>query len=138
MVLGVLEDNAYSQAEMRLQSGDRLVLFTDGITEAEATRDASSATTGWSTWWSRIGTDRQPDILDAIFRDVSAFTAGVFSDDATLISVAVELSAAAEHPRPTSEHGAPEAAQRNAHQPQRNKTLTSSRQLAYALSVHYH
>jgi serine phosphatase RsbU (regulator of sigma subunit) len=30
-----------------------------------------------------------PELLDAIFREVSAFTGGVFADDATLISVAV-------------------------------------------------
>ena len=65
------------------------VLFTDGITEAGSHEGRE------------FGDDRlvelvvarrrrsASDILDAIFRDVSAFTSGVFSDDATLISVAV-------------------------------------------------
>jgi sigma-B regulation protein RsbU (phosphoserine phosphatase) len=89
MVLGVLEDNAYSQAEMRLHSGDRLVLFTDGITEAGSHEGPEF---GDNRLVNLVVAHRHrsaSEILDAIFRDVSAFTAGVFSDDATLISVAV-------------------------------------------------
>jgi sigma-B regulation protein RsbU (phosphoserine phosphatase) len=89
MVLGVLEDNAYSQAEMRLHSGDRLVLFTDGITEAGSHEGPEF---GDNRLVNLVVAHRHrsaAEILDAIFRDVSAFTAGVFSDDATLISVAV-------------------------------------------------
>jgi phosphoserine phosphatase RsbU/P len=89
MVLGILENNSYSQAELPLRSGDRLVLFTDGITEAGSHEGRE------------FGDDRlvelvvahrdrpAADLLDAVFRQVSAFTGGVFADDATLISVAV-------------------------------------------------
>jgi phosphoserine phosphatase RsbU/P len=34
MVLGVLEDTSFEARETQLESGDRLVLFTDGISEA--------------------------------------------------------------------------------------------------------
>jgi phosphoserine phosphatase RsbU/P len=34
MVLGIFPDNQYEQAEMPLMSGDRLLFYTDGITEA--------------------------------------------------------------------------------------------------------
>jgi phosphoserine phosphatase RsbU/P len=89
MVLGILENNSYSQAELPLRSGDRLVLFTDGITEAGSHEGRE------------FGDDRlvelvvahrdrpAADLLDAVFRQVSAFTGGVFADDATIISVAV-------------------------------------------------
>jgi serine phosphatase RsbU (regulator of sigma subunit) len=72
-----------------LQSGDRLVLFTDGITEAGSHEG------------HEFGDDRlvelvvahrhlpAPAILDSLFAEVSAFTRGVFADDATLISVAI-------------------------------------------------
>lgn len=88
MVLGILDSNAYSQREVPLHSGDRLVLFTDGITEAG------------SHVGREFGDDRlvdlvvahrhqsAPELLDSLFREVSAFT-GVFADDATLISVAI-------------------------------------------------
>ena len=34
MVLGVFPENAYEQAELALGPGDRLLFYTDGITEA--------------------------------------------------------------------------------------------------------
>jgi sigma-B regulation protein RsbU (phosphoserine phosphatase) len=89
MILGVFPDNSYTQTEMPLRPGDRLILFTDGITEAESHEEME------------FGDDRlvqlviahrhrsAAEILNEIFRDVSAFTTGVFNDDATLISIAV-------------------------------------------------
>jgi sigma-B regulation protein RsbU (phosphoserine phosphatase) len=89
MVLGVLENNTYSQTEVPLRSGDRLVLFTDGITEAGSHEGRE------------FGEDRlvelviahrhlpAPALLDAVFADVSAFTRSVFADDATLIVIGV-------------------------------------------------
>ena len=89
MVLGVLEHNAYSQAEVPLRSGDRLVLFTDGITEAGSHEGRE------------FGDDRLVELvvahrhlpaaalLDSVFSEVSAFTRGVFADDATLIVLGV-------------------------------------------------
>ena len=74
---------------MRLQSGDRLILFTDGITEAGSHEGREF---GDDRLVNLVVAHRHrsaSDILDAIFRDVSAFTADVFSDDATLISIAV-------------------------------------------------
>jgi phosphoserine phosphatase RsbU/P len=89
MVLGILDSNTYSQSEAPLRSGDRLLLFTDGITEAGSHEGRE------------FGDDRlvelilahrhhsAPELLDAVFREVSAHTGGVFADDATLISVAI-------------------------------------------------
>ena len=34
MVLGIFPDNVYEQAEMPIAPGDRVVFYTDGITEA--------------------------------------------------------------------------------------------------------
>jgi len=34
LILGILEDSAYETGEVALALGDRLVLFTDGVTEA--------------------------------------------------------------------------------------------------------
>jgi sigma-B regulation protein RsbU (phosphoserine phosphatase) len=89
MVLGILEDTAYSHAEVRLQAGDRLVLFTDGISEA-GSHEGREFGDDRLVELAVANRDRSaPDLLSAIFREVSAFTAGVFSDDATMISLAI-------------------------------------------------
>jgi sigma-B regulation protein RsbU (phosphoserine phosphatase) len=88
MVLGIMDSNTYSQSEVPLRSGDRLVLFTDGITEA-GSHEARE-----------FGDDRlvelvvahrhqsAAELLDSLFREVAAFTS-VFADDATLIAIAI-------------------------------------------------
>lgn len=89
MVLGVLENNTYSQTEVPLRSGDRLVLFTDGITEAGSHEGREF---GEDRLVELVVAHRHlpaPALLDSLFEDVSAFTRGVFADDATLVSVAV-------------------------------------------------
>ena len=89
LVLGVAADAHYQQDSVVLQAGDRLVLFTDGITEAER-RDGEE-----------FGDDRLVEtvvalrgesplrIVDAIVNRVCAFTGGVFRDDATLMAVSI-------------------------------------------------
>jgi sigma-B regulation protein RsbU (phosphoserine phosphatase) len=89
MILGVFPDNSYTQTEMHLRPGDRLILFTDGITEAER-HDQTEF--GDDRLVQLVVANRHrpaAEILNEIFRDVSAFASGVFNDDATLISIAV-------------------------------------------------
>jgi sigma-B regulation protein RsbU (phosphoserine phosphatase) len=88
-VLGVFADGAYEQGEFRLTPGDRLVLYTDGITEGRNTggdefgedRLAASAVAHRA-----LGADA---MLAAILRDVESFNGGVYEDDATLIVAAL-------------------------------------------------
>jgi sigma-B regulation protein RsbU (phosphoserine phosphatase) len=90
MVLGVMPDTTYDQREVSIRSGDRLILYTDGIIEAEdpAGNDYGEERLG------RIASDHRAlgpqELLDALFQDVSAFSAGRFQDDATLIVAAID------------------------------------------------
>ncbi|MFN2493544.1 MAG: PP2C family protein-serine/threonine phosphatase [Pyrinomonadaceae bacterium] len=93
-VLGVFPDRHYAQGEIDLRSGDCLVLFTDGVTEA---RNASGR---------EFGEDRLEQLLtelvtgshklqaaelrDRIMEAVNEFSAGEAYDDATLMVVKVE------------------------------------------------
>jgi len=89
MVLGVFPENAYEQGELPLGSGDRLVFYTDGITEARSPdgeeygeeRLASAALSSRST--------PVESMKDALLADVNAFTGGQFEDDATMIVVGI-------------------------------------------------
>ena len=89
VVLGVFPDAAYAERELALAPGDRLVLFTDGLTEAE-NRDGVDF--GDERLVQTIAAHHQqpPDVLrDAILERARAFTGGPFADDATLICVAI-------------------------------------------------
>jgi len=89
-VLGVFDDRVYTQGRVPFARGDRLILFTDGISEA---RDAQG---------NEFGEDRlvqlavehracsAPALQARLVDAVSRFTGGEFQDDATLIVVAAE------------------------------------------------
>jgi phosphoserine phosphatase RsbU/P len=89
MVLGVFPENTYEQAEMPLAGGDRLVFYTDGITEArnEAGDEYGEARLTAAALARRT---LSPEAMkDALLADVNAFTGGRFDDDATLIVVSI-------------------------------------------------
>jgi len=89
LVLGVNENASYEQSDMRLAAGDRLVLFTDGLNEAE---DADGNDFGDDRLVDSVVANRsQPAaaLLDSVFGRVRVFTGGRFRDDATLITVAM-------------------------------------------------
>jgi sigma-B regulation protein RsbU (phosphoserine phosphatase) len=84
-VLGVFPDGRFEQVEIQLNTGDRLVLFTDGITEAQ---DQEGGEFGEERLLRLAlqtrhmsARDVQRTILDA----ARAFAGGTFADDATLI-----------------------------------------------------
>ena len=87
-VLGVLGDAEYEQAHVSLGAGDRLVLFTDGLTEARSADD------------EEFGEDRllhaavvhracsAPALQARLTAEVASFTGGRLQDDATLMVLA--------------------------------------------------
>jgi phosphoserine phosphatase RsbU/P len=89
LVLGVKASAVYDQGETRLLPGDRIVLFTDGINEAE---DAAGAEFGDEQLVETVVLHRdQPAaaLLEKVFGRVREFTGGHFRDDATLITIAI-------------------------------------------------
>jgi len=90
-VLGVFANAAYEQGRVHARPGDRLILFTDGLTEAHRADDDDE-----------FGEERLIEVaianracsapaLQARLADaVASFTGGMFQDDATLIVLAAE------------------------------------------------
>jgi sigma-B regulation protein RsbU (phosphoserine phosphatase) len=90
MVLGVMPDTTYDQREVPIASGDRLILYTDGISEAEAP-DGADYGEGRLSHTAVAHRALAPEpLLEALFKDVSDFADGRFQDDATLIVVAID------------------------------------------------
>jgi phosphoserine phosphatase RsbU/P len=92
-VLGPFEESVYEEVEIDFGPGDRLVLFTDGVTEA--TNAAGE----------EFGEDRLIDLLvhhrrlnasglrDRVIAAVGEFSGGSFDDDVTLIAVSCDKPA---------------------------------------------
>jgi phosphoserine phosphatase RsbU/P len=88
-VLGVFPDTGYDEAELPLAAGDRLLLYTDGITEA---RDGSGEEFGDERLAALLAEHRALDantLHQTILDRVTAFATDGFQDDATLIAVEV-------------------------------------------------
>jgi sigma-B regulation protein RsbU (phosphoserine phosphatase) len=86
-VIGAFCDSTFTQLEIQLYEGDKLLLFTDGVTEA---RNAAGDEFGEQrlqdclrSYAGRNATELRTLILD----EVTAFCNGNFDDDATLMTV---------------------------------------------------
>ncbi|MEO8078302.1 MAG: SpoIIE family protein phosphatase [Acidobacteriota bacterium] len=104
-VLGVLPDATYDQGRVLIASGDRLVLFTDGITEARrpgepGIDDRDRVPPALEE--AEFGEDRlialailnrgcsAPALQARLAGAVATFTGGAFQDDATLVVLAAD------------------------------------------------
>jgi phosphoserine phosphatase RsbU/P len=89
-VLGVFPQGAYEQAQVPFQTGDRLVMFTDGITEAF---NAGDEEFGEPRLVDLVVANRAcsaPALQARLAGAVADFSDGRFQDDATLIVMAAE------------------------------------------------
>jgi phosphoserine phosphatase RsbU/P len=89
MVLGVFPDNTYEQAERPLGSGDRLLFYTDGITEARNAGGEWYDEDKLAAAASAARSEPVEAMKDSLLAHVNAFTGGQFEDDATLIVVGI-------------------------------------------------
>jgi serine phosphatase RsbU (regulator of sigma subunit) len=88
-VLGVFADSTYEQGDFAIGKGDRLVLYTDGITEGRngaGDEYAEERLIESGTRHRRLDAEA---MLAAMLVDVESFNAGAYEDDATLIVAAV-------------------------------------------------
>jgi phosphoserine phosphatase RsbU/P len=88
-VLGVFAESTYEQGDFPLRQDDRIIFYTDGITEGRnpAGEEFGEDRLAASALQHRaLGAD---EMLAAMLRDVEGFNAGVYEDDATLIVAAL-------------------------------------------------
>lgn len=89
-VLGAFPDSCYAQGEIELLHDDRLVLFTDGLTEAV---DATGEQFGEERLMQLLSDHRDrsaEDLKEIVFNEVGEFCGNTFLDDAALMVVAIE------------------------------------------------
>ena len=89
-MLGVVPDAAYQEDEVALERGDRIVLYTDGMTEAmgdgrELFGEERLAAV------LREHRNADPTVLQQrVVAAVTAFCGGEFQDDATVLVAAID------------------------------------------------
>jgi sigma-B regulation protein RsbU (phosphoserine phosphatase) len=87
--LGLFPDWNYERGEVQLAAGDRLVLFTDGVTEVSS---ADGEEFGEERLAAVLLENRHlnaGELQERILAEVAKFSGGQFEDDATLVVVAV-------------------------------------------------
>jgi sigma-B regulation protein RsbU (phosphoserine phosphatase) len=89
-VLGLFPETRYAQSGVKLRAGDRLLCFTDGITEAA--NDAGEIFGEERLLQLLVEHRRQSasELSETILAAVADFSGGSFQDDVTLMALAVE------------------------------------------------
>jgi sigma-B regulation protein RsbU (phosphoserine phosphatase) len=92
-VLGVFPDAQYGQGQIAIGSGDRVIFYTDGVTEAHRADGDADDEFGEDRLVAAAVAHRAcsaPAMQARLAEEVAAFTGGAFQDDATLIVLAIE------------------------------------------------
>jgi FixJ family two-component response regulator len=90
VVLGVFQDWSYDQKEVEFGSGDRVVLFTDGVTEA---RDSNGVEFGEKRLIHLLERNHHlgaAELQKRVMQTLAEFSGGEFQDDATLLVMSAE------------------------------------------------
>jgi sigma-B regulation protein RsbU (phosphoserine phosphatase) len=88
-VLGVFPENAYEQGEYSLIPGDRLVFYTDGISEGRNSAGDELTDDGVAEAARRYRALDADAMLASMLVDIERFNGGKYEDDATLIVAAM-------------------------------------------------
>jgi sigma-B regulation protein RsbU (phosphoserine phosphatase) len=89
IVLGVFANQTFKSDVTQLQSGDRLVLYTDGVTEACNSDDEEFGEDRLLRVLQENASSSAIEIQKQILQSVAQFSHGIWQDDATLLVVAV-------------------------------------------------
>ena len=88
-VLGVFPELEFTGREIALHKGDRLLLYTDGVTEARNRDDEEFGEERLAAAFARHRHLNAADLHAAVMEDVTRFATAGFQDDATLLVVAI-------------------------------------------------
>ncbi|TQS71783.1 fused response regulator/phosphatase [Rhodobacteraceae bacterium] len=83
--VGLLEEATYETFSTTLAPGERLILMSDGITEATAPDGSLLLDHGLTLAIEDLKSHRGQDFLDALFTHVQAFADGPLTDDISMI-----------------------------------------------------
>lgn len=89
-VLGVFPSWNYQNSSVNLRSGDRLLLFTDGITEAENEQGEEFGVERVAAFGKAHAASSAAESNERLLAQVSDFCRAQFQDDSTLVVLAID------------------------------------------------
>jgi len=89
-VLGVFPAWVYEDATIEMRAGDRLLLFTDGITEAADASGQEFEEKGIAAFAEANRTLSAGELNNRLLAEVTEYCEGKFQDDATLLVIAAD------------------------------------------------
>jgi sigma-B regulation protein RsbU (phosphoserine phosphatase) len=92
-VLGVVQDAAFEQGELELSAEDRLLLFTDGASEAANAEQEEFGEDRLTSLLRGSSAESAEALQSRIMREVTQFCANRFQDDATVVVLVVQAQA---------------------------------------------
>ena len=88
IVLGMMADMTFETATIQLQPEDRIVMFTDGVTEAVDQKDEEFGEGRVQSLMEKTKNDSAQTVLDSIIAEVKTFSHGMSqADDITMVVV---------------------------------------------------
>jgi len=88
LILGCMEGLTYQSKTIKLNPGDRLFLYTDGVTEAFNTKDEAYGEDRLEAFLKQNAGSPIDEVVKKSFTEINDFSAGVpQSDDITLLSI---------------------------------------------------
>lgn len=91
LVIGVIEQTDYKARQMKLQTGDTLLFYTDGITESMNPAGEEFGEQRLLDCLARISHDSAQEILESVLTEVTDFSHGdLQADDLTLVVLKIK------------------------------------------------
>lgn len=87
--VGVFADSSYEEGMIRMNPGDLLVAYTDGVTEAFDRTGREWGEKGLGDAVAESGTRDPEVVVERVFRCLDEFSGGCLTDDATVLIVRV-------------------------------------------------
>jgi sigma-B regulation protein RsbU (phosphoserine phosphatase) len=89
-VLGVFTEWRYEEEEISMTSGDRLLLYTDGITECHDANAEEFGADRLAGLMRQLKNKNAAALIDAVIDAATEFSNGHFDDDLTVVAVSVD------------------------------------------------
>jgi sigma-B regulation protein RsbU (phosphoserine phosphatase) len=86
-IVGMLEDQDYRNAELRLQPGETLLLYTDGFPEARTSSGEFYGAARIKSFLQRQANSSVSILCESAIREINSFQEGNLADDITILAL---------------------------------------------------